>query len=165
LPEPPEADPDPIKVAVFQFRYCCSDAKDKARIASKVLADAGVVGTPRLVDDVDNVLGLWREFSDVLTAQLPAKKPGFTRIATTKPTNRKVTRPDKAIPLDKQANNLTSQLFRFIEAWRHTTDDFLRENPNLGEEASNSIRVIAARAADRLWERLTAWLDYEGGDS
>jgi hypothetical protein len=152
LPEPPDADPEqyPHQTALFQFRYCCSDAVDKARIASKVLADAGVVGTARLVDDVDNVLGVWREFSDVLTAQLPAKKPGFTRIATTKPTSRKVTRARDTLPLNEQTNHLTRALANFVQDWVATAGTFTGDNPNLDDEYMTSLLQFAESFGQQL---------------
>jgi hypothetical protein len=93
FPEPPEPDLDPIKVATFQFRYCCHKAVDMARIASKVLTDAGVPVTKEILDDIEDVRNVWGEFEASLTGNDAGtdEKPIGHRVATIKPTTGKVT--------------------------------------------------------------------------
>src|SRR5262245_43793775 len=96
FPEPPDPDPDPIKVAIFHCRYCCSKAVDMAQIASKVLIDADVPVTKQILDDIDDVRRVWGEFEASVTgndAGTDNEKTIGVRIATTKPTTRKVTPP------------------------------------------------------------------------
>jgi hypothetical protein len=91
-------------------------------------------------------------------------KHDCTKLSLRRPSRRTLHQPDRSLPLEKQANLLTEQLFNFVEAWCKTADSFLREHPGIDSEISASIRAISARAADRLWQCATDLLEHEDDD-
>src|SRR5262249_15761340 len=85
--------------------------------------------------------------------RMPKKKePSGPRIATTKPTTRKVTPPPPTVPLSQQANHVTGAISKFINDWLHTADTFCAAHPELSEDGRQSIFQSAAVSSDRLHE-------------
>jgi predicted transcriptional regulator len=82
-----------------------------------------------------------------------------TRIATTRKARRTLKPRDRSVPIEEQANYLTTALIEFINTWCRTAEE-MQSSPEATEEVKRSIRQITAATAEQLWECSTGWLDH-----